>query len=674
MPARRILVIANLLVALLVSSCAASRNTSGETRRANAQPSGGGSMPPLVPSAPVPLADSDQIPVGNAPMLGNADALVTIVEFGDFECPFCARAESTLAELRQRFPRDVRIVWRNRPLPFHPHARLAAEAAFAARAQGKFWEMHDLLYQHHDRPQALERSDLERYAEELQLDMPRFRSDLDQHSFASAVDEDIALAERLDADGVPHFFINGTRFVGARPIEQFAAAVDRALAAARGYPPGRAYADGVRDALARRDQYPPTEGVPARPSAPVGELDPTTVYRVPVGDSPVTGAADALVTVVLFSDFQCPFCARVEPTVAALMDHYRGDIRLVWKHDPLPFHDHAMQAAEASQEVYRQLGATAFWRFRDELFRNQRALDRRSLEQYAQSVQVDSNAFRSALDQHTHARRIREDVDLAEALDARGTPTFFVNGRRFVGAQPLDRFVAFVDERLAEARDLVAHGVARGEVYARLTANGATQPVRLPGTPDPPRDNHAGARVFTVRPNPRAPWRGAANATVVLEHFSDFECPFCSRIDPTLQQVLRAYGTRVRIVWRDYPLSFHAHAAMTAEAAREVFAQRGNDAFWRFHDLVFQNQRALERADLERYAQSVGVNLARFRSALDHHTHEQGIRDDVSAADATGLGIGTPTTFVNGHAIVGAQPFAEFQRVIEAELDRPTQR
>jgi hypothetical protein len=123
-------------------------------------------------------------------------------------------------------------------------------------------------------------------------------------------------------------------------------------------------------------------------------------------------------------------------------------------------------------------------------------------------------------------------------------------------------------------------------------------------------------------------------------------------------------------VWRDYPLPFHQNAMQAAEAAREVFAQRGNDAFWRFHDLLFAHQRdgGLERPGLEQYATQVGVDIGRFRSALDQHTHQAAIRADIAAADATGADMGTPATFVNGVLVSGAQPFAAFQTAIDAAL------
>ena len=117
--------------------------------------------------------------------------------------------------------------------------------------------------------------------------------------------------------------------------------------------------------------------------------------------------------------------------------------------------------------------------------------------------------------------------------------------------------------------------------------------------------------------------------------------------------------------------SFHDKAMLAAEAAQEAFAQRGNAGFWRFHDTLFENQQHLERADLERYAQEQGLDMARFRAALDNHTHQARIRDDMAAADATGASIGTPAFFINGKFVAGALPFEEFQRRIDAALAAP---
>jgi Na+/H+ antiporter NhaA len=160
---------------------------------------------------------------------GPVDARVTVVEYGDFECPYCGRAEPVVRELLRDFG-DVRYVWRHLPLnDVHPRAQLAAEAAEAAADQGGFWEMHDLLLDHQD---ALRPSDLIGYAEQLGLDVERFTDDLREHAGASRIAEDVDSADLSGVSGTPTFFINGRRHYGAYDIATLSAAVRAAGARA----------------------------------------------------------------------------------------------------------------------------------------------------------------------------------------------------------------------------------------------------------------------------------------------------------------------------------------------------------------------------------------------------------------------------------------------------------
>jgi Na+/H+ antiporter NhaA len=165
---------------------------------------------------------------------GPQDAPITVVEYGDFECPYCGRAEPVIRELLAGHG-DVRYVWRHLPLSdVHPQAQLAAEAAEAAAAQGAFWEMHDMLFEHQD---ALRTPDLVRYAAELGLDVERFRADLRRHAGATSVAEDIDSAGLSGVSGTPTFFINERRHYGAYDISTLSAAVvaaRRRAAAAKG--------------------------------------------------------------------------------------------------------------------------------------------------------------------------------------------------------------------------------------------------------------------------------------------------------------------------------------------------------------------------------------------------------------------------------------------------------
>jgi CRP-like cAMP-binding protein len=165
---------------------------------------------------------------------GPVDAPLTLVEYGDFECPFCGRATGTVEELRERFGDRLRYVFRHVPLvDVHPHARLAAEAAEAAGVQGRFWEMHDRLFAGQDR---LTAADLLEHAAAVGLDVPRFARDLGSSRFARRVEEDVESAEASGVTGTPTFFVNGRRHTGPFDTDSLAAAL-LAAAGDEGLPP-----------------------------------------------------------------------------------------------------------------------------------------------------------------------------------------------------------------------------------------------------------------------------------------------------------------------------------------------------------------------------------------------------------------------------------------------------
>jgi protein-disulfide isomerase len=167
------------------------------------------------------------VALGASPSRGPVSAPVTVVVFSDFQCPFCSRGEATMEQLEAMYPGKIRFVFKNQPLPFHEHARLAARAALAAHEQGKFWQYHHLLFAHQD---ALDRASLERYAHDVGIDLPLFRAALDSPRIDALIDADMAEAHRLGVNGTPAFFINGRNLQGAQPLEVFRAMVEEVLA------------------------------------------------------------------------------------------------------------------------------------------------------------------------------------------------------------------------------------------------------------------------------------------------------------------------------------------------------------------------------------------------------------------------------------------------------------
>jgi Na+/H+ antiporter NhaA len=162
---------------------------------------------------------------------GSEDAPVTLVEYGDFECPFCGQAEQVIRELLASFGDDVRYVWRHLPLnDVHPNAQVAAEASEAASAQGHFWEMHDTLLGHQG---DLRASHIEAYAKEIGLDAERLITELHRRDYAGRVSEDVASADESGVSGTPTFFVNGRRHYGAYDVATLTATVTAARGRAR---------------------------------------------------------------------------------------------------------------------------------------------------------------------------------------------------------------------------------------------------------------------------------------------------------------------------------------------------------------------------------------------------------------------------------------------------------
>jgi protein-disulfide isomerase len=204
--------------------------------------------------------------------------------------------------------------------------------------------------------------------------------------------------------------------------------------------------------------------VPAAPAAAQqpGRPDPNKVYAMPVGDSPVKGPKDAWVTIVEVSDFQCPFCNRVTPTLKEVEQKYGQDVRIVFKHNALSFHQRAKPAARAT-ECAREQGK--FWEMHDIVFQNQRQLEDADLERYAGEIKLNVEDWKKCYASNKHDARIDADQQLAVSLGARGTPAFFINGRYLSGAQPFAAFQALIDEELKKAQ---ASGVGKNEYYAKV--------------------------------------------------------------------------------------------------------------------------------------------------------------------------------------------------------------
>jgi protein-disulfide isomerase len=285
---------------------------------------------------------------------------------------------------------------------------------------------------------ALARGDIEKYAEAVGLNMARFKKDWDDPKIKAEIAEDQKIATQVGATGTPTFYINGHELVGAQESSAFEKIIDEEIKEAdallkKGTPLKDVYSKRIETAALT------APAAPSAPAAPEGKQD------IKLGDAPVMGPASAPVTLVAFSDFQCPFCSRAVPTLKEIEDQYKGKLKVAFKQMPLPFHDKAHLAAEAALAANEQ---GKFWQYHDKLFANQQALDRPSLEKYAEELGLNMTKFKSALDSGKFKDKVDSDAKEGAAVGATGTPTFFINGTKLVGAQPADAFKTLIDKEL----------------------------------------------------------------------------------------------------------------------------------------------------------------------------------------------------------------------------------
>lgn len=409
-----------------------------------------------------------KVPLGGAPADGPADAPITIVYWSDYACGYCYRVQATLDTLNRMYPGQLR--WVHRTLPLDADETIGAEAALAASAQGQFRPMNDRLYALAGR---VDRAGVELVARELGLDMVRFRADLDTHTHRAQIAADTADARGLGVSGTPTFFVNGRPIHGAQGLKVFVDVVDEELARAGSTKGG--YDQLVATGKLQADAPPETD-------REAFELDPSTTYRVGLGlPGHQLGPDAAPVTIVVWSDFQCPYCKRSVPVVEKLREKYGDDVRIVFRHLAMQFHRNAGIAAEAAIAAAEQ---GKFWAYHDQMWSHFGALTRADLDSFAAAAGLDLVAFKSALDSRRYRDLVVQEGATALALGVDGTPTMFVNGQPVVGSRDFDSMDKIVEAHLGRAKQAITAGIAAGDFYALVMsdAQGAERadPSRVP--------------------------------------------------------------------------------------------------------------------------------------------------------------------------------------------------
>ena len=397
---------------------------------------------------------------------------------------------------------------------------------------------------------------------------------------------------------------------------------------------------------------------------------------VPTGPTPASitpetiktlGDPNAPVTIVEFSDYQCPFCLRYsQETFPQLKSEFidTGRVFYVFKDFPIAgLHPLAYRLHEAALCASEVDGPETYWQAHDLFFGQSETFKVNSLTEMDAVILAELNRLglstedaEECLQSNRYAAAVQAGVDEGQSLGVTGTPTFFINGYPLVGAQPYQVFQQVIN--LAEEGGLAEAFQAKSEPNT-APPNQPAQPVAVPLSDEPAK--------------------GDPNAPVTIVEYSDYQCPFCLRYFnntlPHIQQYIDA--GQVRYVFKDFPIhSLHPQAQKAHETARCARELGGDDAYWTMHDLLFSNQENWAQLSppnhisvFKSLAGEAGLPQAEFDACLDSDKYYDAVNAEVTEGAQLGVR-GTPTFFINGQLLSGAQPFSVFQQVIEPLLNQ----
>jgi protein-disulfide isomerase len=418
----------------------------------------------------------------------------------------------------------------------------------------------------------------------------------------------------------------------------------------------------------------------ARASSSFLGLD-DTLLSLTLEGSPSLGPKDAKVTFVCSASFQCPYSARIQATLEAVLDRYPDDVRLVFKHNPLAFHKRAMPAAKAAMAAHLQ---GKFWEYRDLIFDNLRELEDEDLEAYAVSLDLRLKWWRKDLKSDEIETKILHDQAALVGHGARGTPACFINGKLSSGAKSFDAFDKEVKSALKAANRLIASGVRKKDIHAKaarknagasfvesiIKGKKAPPPPAPPAPPAPKRSKNAPPTHVDMRKHIRAqdPSIGPQNAPVTWTVFYSLQCPYSKRLHETMRELLDSYDKEIRVVFKQRPLGFHKHAKAAALATLAAHAQGKH---FEYLDLVFENQKELTEESFESFARHLDLNVSQFNRFIASRKAKAHLKRDMKSADKVGAR-GTPVSFINGERVKGAQPLEVFVEKLNKAYDKAT--
>jgi protein-disulfide isomerase len=326
----------------------------------------------------------------------------TIQVFSDFQCPYCKQFAVAVREIESKGIEgmNTKVEFRNYPLGFHQFAQLAAQAAAAAGEQGKFWEMHDLLFANQP---ALGREDLFKYAQSLNLNMAQFTQDLDSERVKKKIEADKTEGDTRKVQGTPTFFVNGKEYSGAKSADELKRLIRADV--------------GRRIALS--------------------EITDASMSKGPMG---------AAVTIEFYADLESPVTPIANRVLEELMAAYPANVRLQFRNFPLSFHP---QAALAHDAAMTAASGGHFWEMANFVLNHQDSVREQDLIAYAGRLGFDPEKFADTIRIRKYTPRVDVDVEDAFRRGIRGSPVIFVGARRIDGVPSLKVLTEYVEAALA---------------------------------------------------------------------------------------------------------------------------------------------------------------------------------------------------------------------------------
>ncbi len=394
-----------------------------------------------------PTAKETEIDISDAAYVtGSEDATVTIIEFNDFQCPFCKKfRDQTLDQVLGEYGERIKYVLMDFPITsIHPQAFIGHVAARCAGDQGKYFEYHDKLFANQQvwsrfaSDSEDEINELKKYAVELGLDSALFDECLDSKRYAEKVLNNMQKGVDAGVTGTPTFFINRQKVAGAQPFATFQGIIEASLSG-KTSPPQTATQAGA-GACDQGAQL------------PAGEVTLATPTSITIENNPSLGSQDAKVTIIEYGDFSCGPTATAYETMSEVLRQYPGKIRFVYK-NLQTMGGWSTKGMVASECAYVQ-SDDAFWYFYDKLFqgRASNSITQGNIDdlvtKWAGEAGLDVEEFKTCYANQETTTEIARDIQEARSLGISSTPTFIINGKKLVGAASLSTFQQVIDAEL----------------------------------------------------------------------------------------------------------------------------------------------------------------------------------------------------------------------------------